>query len=220
MHGAGPVLIPAAHRDCLDALNRSEKTDLELIDAINDGDAAAFEALYRRYRDWVVNLGYRFTGDSELALDVMQDTFLYLVKKFPGFRLTSQLKTFLYPAVRNLSAGHSTRGASAAWRSTTTSCPRTPRSSRSIPLTEPMKIPAPRWAFLCPFRKECAMTRPFPSSFQRTAHPGRSERDWSLDVWHRVQPSLGSGRLLIAHCTLLIFHGPACFRPMVQISIP
>src|SRR5882724_700863 len=27
----------------------------------------------------------------------------FVVKKFPGFRLTAQLKTILYPAVRNLS---------------------------------------------------------------------------------------------------------------------
>src|SRR5207245_6775554 len=33
----------------------------------------------------------------------MQETFVYCVKKFPGFKLTAQLKTFLYPAVRNLS---------------------------------------------------------------------------------------------------------------------
>jgi RNA polymerase sigma-70 factor, ECF subfamily len=79
------------------------RSDLELVAAINGGDAAAFEVLYFRYRDWVTGLAYRFTGDSDAALDVMQETFLYLLKKFPGFRLTANLKTFLYPAVRHLS---------------------------------------------------------------------------------------------------------------------
>lgn len=79
------------------------RTDLDIIAAINGGDTAAFEVLYLRYRDWVVSLSFRFTGDSEAALDVLQETFLYLLKKFPGFRLTANLKTFLYPAVRNLS---------------------------------------------------------------------------------------------------------------------
>src|SRR5215510_11000702 len=83
--------------------NTTEKSDQELIAAMNVGDDSAFEFLYWRYRDWVVSLAYRFTGDAEIALDVMQETFLYFVKKFPGFRLTSQLKTFLYPAIRNLS---------------------------------------------------------------------------------------------------------------------
>jgi RNA polymerase sigma-70 factor (ECF subfamily) len=78
-------------------------TDLELIAAINGGDAAAFEVLYFRYRNWVVALAFRFTGDSDAALDVLQETFLYVLRKFPGFRLTANFKTFLYPAVRNLS---------------------------------------------------------------------------------------------------------------------
>ena len=78
-------------------------SDVELIAAINRGDAAAFEVLYLRHRDWMAGLAYRFTGDSDAALDVMQDTFLYFLKKFPGFRLTANLRTFLYPAVRNLS---------------------------------------------------------------------------------------------------------------------
>jgi RNA polymerase sigma-70 factor (ECF subfamily) len=51
----------------------------------------------------VLGLAFRLTGDSDAALDVMQETFLYFLKKFPGFKLTSQFKTFLYPAVRNLS---------------------------------------------------------------------------------------------------------------------
>ena len=93
----------AAHVD--DPLKSDSRSDQELIAAINDGDPNAFEILYHRYRDWVVNLAYRFTGDRELALDVLQETFLYFVKKFPGFRLTAQLKTFFYPAVRNLSIG-------------------------------------------------------------------------------------------------------------------
>src|ERR1051326_8857328 len=88
--------LPAMER--LDA-----RSDLELIAAINNGDAASFEVLYFRHRDWVVSLAHRFTNDSDTALDVMQETFLYFLKKFPGFRLTANLKTFLYPAVRNLS---------------------------------------------------------------------------------------------------------------------
>jgi RNA polymerase sigma-70 factor (ECF subfamily) len=83
--------------------DRDARSDLELVAAANGGDASAFEVLYLRYRDWVVSLAYRFTGDNDAALDVLQETFLYFLKKFPAFRLTANLKTFLYPAVRNLS---------------------------------------------------------------------------------------------------------------------
>ena len=78
------------------------RDDRELVACANRGDASAFEGLYRRHRDWVVNLAFRFTGDRDLALDVLQDTFLYLLKKFPGFSLTCQMRSFLYPAVRHL----------------------------------------------------------------------------------------------------------------------
>ncbi len=79
------------------------RTDLQLIAAMNGGDDGAFEVLYFRYRDWVTSLAFRFTGEDALALDVLQETFLYFLKKFPGFRLTAEMKTFLYPAVKNLS---------------------------------------------------------------------------------------------------------------------
>lgn len=79
------------------------RADEALIALINQGDAEAFEVLYRRHRDWVVNLAFRLMGDRQLALDVLQETFLYVLRKFPGFVLTCQFRSFLYPAVRNLS---------------------------------------------------------------------------------------------------------------------
>ena len=79
------------------------RSDEELVDAANRGDAGAFEVLYFRYRDWVVSLAFRFTRNRDDALDVLQDTFAYLLRKFPGFRLTARMTTFLYPVVKNLS---------------------------------------------------------------------------------------------------------------------
>lgn len=78
-------------------------SDQDLIAAANRGDAGAFEALYKRYREWVVNLACRFTRDRDLAHDVMQETFIYLLRKFPGFELVggAKFKTFLYPVVRH-----------------------------------------------------------------------------------------------------------------------
>src|SRR5256886_71956 len=54
-----------------------------------------------RHKNWVVSLATRFTGDADQALDVTQETFISLLSKFPGFKLTSRLTTFLYPAVKN-----------------------------------------------------------------------------------------------------------------------
>jgi RNA polymerase sigma-70 factor (ECF subfamily) len=79
------------------------ESDHELIELANRGDSAAFEALYYRYRDWVYRLAWRFTGNQTDALDVLQETFAYLLGKFPGFELTAAMTTFLYPVVRNTS---------------------------------------------------------------------------------------------------------------------
>lgn len=86
-----------------------ERTDTELVAACNLGDAdeaaRAFETLYRRHREFVVRVARGFTRDRELALDVLQETFAYLLRKFPpageGLVLTARLQTLLYPVAKN-----------------------------------------------------------------------------------------------------------------------
>ena len=78
------------------------RSDAELVEAANGGDAAAFEALYRRHHGWVARLAYRFTQDHQGSLDVMQEAFIYLLRKFPGFELRARLTTVLYPTVKHL----------------------------------------------------------------------------------------------------------------------
>jgi RNA polymerase sigma-70 factor (ECF subfamily) len=79
------------------------ESDRKLIELANEGDPDAFETLYHRYRDWVYRLAWRYTGNTEDALDVVQETFSYLLGKFPGFELTASMTTFLYPVVRHIS---------------------------------------------------------------------------------------------------------------------
>ena len=79
-----------------------EPSDDELIRAIQSGRPEAFEALYLRHRDWVLALAWRFCRNREDSLDVLQETFAYLVEKLPGLELRARLRTFLYPAVKHL----------------------------------------------------------------------------------------------------------------------
>ncbi|MEM1212561.1 MAG: sigma-70 family RNA polymerase sigma factor [Planctomycetota bacterium] len=81
-------------------------TDEQLVARINAGHhpaaGQAFEALYRRHRDYVLHVTTRFAhGDTHLALDAMQDTFTTLLRQFPGFTLTAKLTTYLYPVAKN-----------------------------------------------------------------------------------------------------------------------
>lgn len=79
------------------------QTDQQLVEALNAGSEKAFTQLYTRYESWVVTLAFRFTGNHDDSLDVLQETFAYLVRKVPDLQLTARMTTFLYPAVRNLS---------------------------------------------------------------------------------------------------------------------
>ncbi|MCH8271335.1 MAG: sigma-70 family RNA polymerase sigma factor, partial [Planctomycetes bacterium] len=99
--------IGGAQRSTLRSVDpTSSRTDEQLVRAINRGDVDAFAELYRRHRDWVVSLAWRFTDDRELALDVMQEVFAHLLTRFPGFRLTAKMRTYLYPVVRSVAATH------------------------------------------------------------------------------------------------------------------
>ena len=81
----------------------SELSDAALVERINAGDERAFAILYQRYRQWVMDMACRITGRVDDALDVLQETFSYVFRKFPGFVLTASMTTFLYPVVKNLS---------------------------------------------------------------------------------------------------------------------
>jgi RNA polymerase sigma-70 factor (ECF subfamily) len=78
------------------------RSDQELVAAANRGDASAMEELYLRHRDWVYAFALKITGNREDAADVLQESFFYLFGKFPGFELRCRMRTFLYPAVRNI----------------------------------------------------------------------------------------------------------------------
>ncbi|MGB0767287.1 MAG: RNA polymerase sigma factor [Phycisphaeraceae bacterium] len=77
------------------------RSDHELVDAVNRGDADAFAVLYRRHQPYANRIAMRFAGENSLALDAVQDSFVYFYKKFPGFVLTAKLTTFLYPVVKH-----------------------------------------------------------------------------------------------------------------------
>lgn len=76
--------------------------DQDLISRANLGDERAMFTLYENHKEFCFNLANRYLNDREESLDVLQETFKYFFSKFPGFVLTCQLRTFLFPVVRNL----------------------------------------------------------------------------------------------------------------------
>lgn len=77
------------------------RTDAELVAALNGGEAAAFEAMYLRHRDWVFRVASRYAPAGEDPADITHEVFLALLRKFPGFTLSARLTTYLFPIARN-----------------------------------------------------------------------------------------------------------------------
>ena len=76
--------------------------DLELARRCRQGDAAAFEELYRTHAGRLYNLVLRMAGSVQEAEDLLQEVFLQAHRKLGGFRGDSSLGTWLYRLAVNL----------------------------------------------------------------------------------------------------------------------
>ncbi len=76
-------------------------SDAELVARANTGDEDAMAEIYLRHREWVYAVAKSFCRNDADAQDFTHETFQYLFRQLPGFTLTAQLRTYLYPVVRN-----------------------------------------------------------------------------------------------------------------------
>jgi RNA polymerase sigma-70 factor (ECF subfamily) len=70
--------------------------DLELAKRCRNGDAAAFEELYRQHAARLYNMAFRMAGSAHEAEDLLQEVFLHAYRKLGSFRGDSSLGTWLY----------------------------------------------------------------------------------------------------------------------------
>jgi len=68
----------------------------ELIAAAADGDARAFEHLYRLFSPRIYGLCLRLTGQREAAEDCTQDSFVAAWRAMAGFERRSRFSTWLH----------------------------------------------------------------------------------------------------------------------------
>lgn len=85
-----------------DAMLETPDPDLRLLDLCRQGDAHAFETLFRKYQTYVYNIGLGMLSNSEDAADVTQETFLRLHRSLDSFRGDSSFSTWLYRVTVNL----------------------------------------------------------------------------------------------------------------------
>lgn len=83
-----------------------------LIRHAQDGDQAAFEALFLRHRGDVTRLVFRLLGPSPDVEDVVQDVFVHVYRSLPSFRGEAKFSTWLYRLTTNVVRMHLRRGRS------------------------------------------------------------------------------------------------------------
>ncbi len=77
-------------------------TDVELMLRCRKGDRSAFAELIRRYEIPLIGFIFRMVGDSSLAEDLFQETFLRVLKSAKRYEPKAAFSTWLYRIARNL----------------------------------------------------------------------------------------------------------------------
>ena len=76
--------------------------DDELLDALRSGDERAFADLVDRHSPAMLAVARRYVATREVAEDVVQDTWLALLKGIDGFEGRSTLRTWLFRVLVNI----------------------------------------------------------------------------------------------------------------------
>jgi RNA polymerase sigma-70 factor, ECF subfamily len=86
-----------------------EDPDETLMLRYQGGDVSAFEILLSRHERPVYNFLLRSVGNRSVAEDLLQDTFLRVIKGAPTYQRQAKFTTWLYTIARNLCVDRSRR---------------------------------------------------------------------------------------------------------------
>jgi RNA polymerase sigma-70 factor, ECF subfamily len=103
-HTAAPIAAPPESFEALPAPQpeSAKPVDEETIRRAQQGDAAAFEQLYRLYSRRVYALCFRMTGNPLDAEELAQEAFMQLFRKIQTFRGESAFTTWLHRLTFNV----------------------------------------------------------------------------------------------------------------------
>src|ERR671939_412152 len=77
-------------------------SDHELLEAIRDGDEAAFQEIVRRYRNPITNFIYRMIDDYERSVELAQETFIRIFASASRYQANYSFSTYIYRIASNL----------------------------------------------------------------------------------------------------------------------
>ena len=79
-----------------------ERSDEQLMLSFQKGDTQAFEMLLTRHEKGVYRFALRMLGDSMLAEEVAQESFLRIIQSASKYRTKASFRNYLYRIARNL----------------------------------------------------------------------------------------------------------------------
>lgn len=78
---------------------QDNKSDIELISKVLEGDKQAYAQLIKRHQRFVFTLALRFSKSREDAEEIAQDCFIKAYRALHTFKQTSKFSTWLYSIV-------------------------------------------------------------------------------------------------------------------------
>ena len=79
-----------------------DQADEDLMVLYQQGEVRAFEVLLARHRRPVFNFILRFIGDKETAEDLLQESFMRVIRGADAYKRQAKFTTWLYTIARNL----------------------------------------------------------------------------------------------------------------------
>ncbi len=84
----------------------AEKSERDLINAVQQGDKKAYQTLYQTHIGQVYALCYRLTSDKSLAEDAAQEVFIQLWRKIGNYKGDSKFSTWLHTVTSNITISY------------------------------------------------------------------------------------------------------------------
>ena len=103
--GTGKMSVGTEEQD-LKELEGGSPEEARLIKACQEGDNSAFNLLVWRWEKPLYNFIYKYVGDATLAEDLVQDTFVRVLKSIRRYAHQGSFSTWLYRIAINLCKDH------------------------------------------------------------------------------------------------------------------
>jgi RNA polymerase sigma-70 factor, ECF subfamily len=106
---AATVSFEHAHSEPEAVMLHRDEADEALMLRYQRGEVRAFELLLTRHRKPIFNFILRYVGSREVAEDLLQETFLRVIKGAENYKQQAKFTTWLYTIARNLCVDQSRR---------------------------------------------------------------------------------------------------------------